>query len=237
MAVWKEILLVIALVGISHAQTDCPEPQVTDLENVIALIIQAGDASGAPNITLLNSNVVCRAFGEQQGLLRGVSVVVEYTCTGHSDCQTDTVLEQIESGCPSGDWTNSVGGTTATASIQSPLNGASLSTTAREDCARCFSEKLAEEQGPVTDPVTHCVGECISGSIQPVYHHLSSTECNSACEDEGLMSCYGPGAGDCCNFYHNSMCVDVCPNGYVFNSTFFCVCPEGLMGDNCDIGQ
>ena len=166
MAVLKEILLVIALVGISHAQTDCPEPQVTDIETVIADIIVAGDASAPPDITLLNSNVVCRAFGEQQGLLRGVSVVVEYTCTGHSDCQTDTVLEQIESGCPSGNWTNSVGGTTATNFIRSPLDGSSLSTTAREDCSRCFSTQLANDAGVSTDPVTHCVGEYIS--IQPV---------------------------------------------------------------------
>ena len=165
--VFVVLLALFAVVERGSAQNnDCPEPQGTDLEDVIALIIQAGDASGAPNITLLNSNVVCRAFGEQQGLLRGVSVVVEYTCTGHSDCQTDTVVEQIESGCPSGNWTNSVGGTTATDFIRSPLNGASLSTTAREDCSRCFSEQLASDAGVSTDPVTHCVGECIS--IQPV---------------------------------------------------------------------
>ena len=172
MAVWKEILLVIALVGISHAQTDCPEPQVTDIETVIALIVRAGDAFAPPDITLLNSNVVCRAFGEQQGLLRGVSVVVEYNCTGHSDCQTDTVVEQIESGCLNGAWSNNVGGTTDSTFIRSPLNGSSLSTTAREDCSFCFSEKLAEDQGPSTDRITHCVGECISIQLY-LYHHLS----------------------------------------------------------------
>ena len=165
--VFVVLLALFAVVERGSAENNgCPEPQVTDIETVIALIIQAGDASAPPDITLLNSNVVCRVFGEQQGLLRGVSVVVEYTCTGHSNCQTDTVVEQIESGCPSGDWSNTVGGTTATNFIRSPLDGASLSTTAREDCSRCFSTQLANDAGISTDPVTHCVGECIS--IQPV---------------------------------------------------------------------
>ena len=166
--VFVVLLALFAVVERGSAENDdCPEPQGTDLENVIALIIRAGDASAPPDITLLNSNVVCRAFGEQQGLLRGVSVVVEYTCTGHSNCQTDTVVEQIESGCLNGAWSNSVGGTTASASIRSPLNGSSLSTTAREDCARCFSTQLAEDQGPVTDRITHCVGECMYIWINP----------------------------------------------------------------------
>ena len=165
--VFVVLLALFAVVERGSAQMECPEPQVTDLEDVIALIILAGDASAPPDITLLNSNVVCRAFGEQQDLLRGVSVVVEYNCTGHSNCQTDTVVEQIESGCLNGNWNNNVGGTTDSTVIRSPLNGASLSTTAGEDCSRCFSEQLAEDQGPSTDPVTHCVGECMYIWINP----------------------------------------------------------------------
>ena len=66
-----------------------------------------------------------------------------------------------------------------------------------------------------------------------LYHHLSSTECDSEC----LMSCYGTGAGDCCNFYHNLMCVDVCPSPFMSNSDSFCVCPEGKTGNNCEISE
>ena len=96
------VLLVAVVVETGYSQDDCNPPTASDLETVIATIIQAGDSAAPPQITLSNSNIVCRAFSQQQDLLRVVSVVVEYTCTGHSNCQSGTVVEQIESGCQSG---------------------------------------------------------------------------------------------------------------------------------------
>ena len=162
----RVVLVLLSGLVLCGCQLDCPSPNSTDIAHVISLIVQSGEASSDPVVSISDFNFVCRAFGEQQGRLRGVSVVVEYTCTGHSNCQTDTVVEQIESGCLNGAWSNNVGGTTDSTFILSPLDGASLSTTAREDCSRCFSTQLANDAGISTDPVTHCVGECIS--IQPV---------------------------------------------------------------------
>ncbi|CAI8041021.1 Sushi, von Willebrand factor type A, EGF and pentraxin domain-containing protein 1, partial [Geodia barretti] len=137
-------------------------------------------------------------------------------CTDHFNCQrgNGNVVEQIESGCESGQWSNRVEGSTEpTLIVHKPLS--SLSTTAREDCSACVSPELASELGITTDSVTHCVA------------------CNSAC-DQGLMRCFGIGASDCCNFYNNSVCVEQCPSPFVSNSDSICVCPEGTTGHNCE---
>ena len=152
-------LLVSVLVGTGCSQDDCNPPSTGDLESVIATIILAGDSAAPPQINLLNSNVVCRAFSQQQNRLRYVSVVVQYTCTGHSNCQSGTVVEQIESGCQSGSWSNTVFGSSEPTEIVSVPNGATFSTPARDDCSFCLSTQLAAMQGPTTDTVTHCVGE------------------------------------------------------------------------------
>ena len=71
------------MVGIGSCQNSnqaCSPPTASDLETVIAAIIQSGDASTDPVISLMNHNLVCRTFAQQKGFLRGVSVVVEYTC-------------------------------------------------------------------------------------------------------------------------------------------------------------
>ena len=153
------VLLVTVLAGTGCSQDDCNPPSTGDLESVIATIIQAGDSAAPPQITLSNSNVVCRAFSQQQDLLRVVSVVVEYTCNGHPNCQSGTAVEQIESGCQSGSWSNIVFGSSEPSEIVSVPNGANFSTTGRDDCSFCLSTQLAENLGATTDPVTHCVGE------------------------------------------------------------------------------
>ena len=153
------VLLVAVVIETGYSQDGCSSPSTGNLESVIATIIQAGDSAAPPQINLLNSNIVCRAFSQQQDLLRVVSVVVEYTCTGHSNCPPDTAVEQIESGCQSGSWSNTVFGSSDSSEIRSNPDGATFSTTAREDCSFCVSTQLALGQGIETDTVTHCVGE------------------------------------------------------------------------------
>ena len=159
MSAAKLVLLTAVVVGTGYSQDGCSSPSTGDLENVIATIILAGDSAAPPQITLSDSNIVCRAFSQQQDLLRVVSVVVEYTCTGHSNCQSGTVVEQIESGCQSGSWSNTVFGSSEPTEIVSVPNGTTFSTPAREDCSFCLSPQLAGGQMITTDPVTHCVGE------------------------------------------------------------------------------
>ena len=138
-------LLVLLMAWMSSGQNVCPPPTSSDLETVIANILTEGDSAAPPQIIVLNFNVVCRAFARQRDLLRGVSVVVEYSCSGHSNCPLGTVVEQIESGCLGGEWSNSVGGTTEPSFIHSPLNGSTLSTTARDGCWFCFSPQLLDQ--------------------------------------------------------------------------------------------
>ncbi|CAI8036469.1 Sushi, von Willebrand factor type A, EGF and pentraxin domain-containing protein 1 [Geodia barretti] len=214
-ATFHQLLLVaVVMVGTSYSQQHyCSYPSSTELESVIAAIIASGDAAAEPTITLLDFNPVCRSFTDRQDLLRGVSVVVQYTCSGHSNCRSGTVVEQIESGCERGKWSIRVEGSTSF--TRSESTEASLSTTAREDCSACVSPELASSLGVTTDSVTHCVA------------------CNSTC-DQGLMRCFGFGASDCCNFYNNSVCVEQCPSPFMSNSDSICVCPEGKTGHNCE---
>ena len=156
-------LLVAIVVGTAYSQDGledgCMSPTTSDLKSVISAILAPSDSGSSLQITLSNFNVVCRAFAQREGLLRFVSVVVEYTCTDHPNCPSQSVVEQIESGCDSGSWSNTVVGSSDSSEIVSVPNGTTLSTTAREDCSFCLSTQLAAIQGPTTDPVTHCVGE------------------------------------------------------------------------------
>ena len=81
--------------------------------------------------------MTCLAFGYQKDLYRAVSVVVEYTCSGNSNCPVGSVMEQIESECEDGDWclVSSVQGSVEDTRSQSPL--ADFSTEMREDCSFC----------------------------------------------------------------------------------------------------
>jgi hypothetical protein len=155
------LLLVAVVVGSGYSQfctIPTEESLKRDLEqDVIPLIIQAGDASAAPTVNVSRLRIVCLRFYEQQDLLRGLSVVVQYNCTGHFNCPSGTVVEQIESGCEGGQWSNRVEGSTSF--TRSQTTEASLSTTAREDCSACVSPELASTLGVTTDTVTHCVGK------------------------------------------------------------------------------
>ncbi|CAI8041015.1 hypothetical protein GBAR_LOCUS22791, partial [Geodia barretti] len=155
-ATFHQLLLVaVIMVGTSSQQHYCSYPSSTELESVIAAIIASGDAAAKPTITLLDFNPVCRSFTDRQDLLRGVSVVVQYTCSGHSSCRSGTAVEQIESGCESGQWSIRVEGSTSF--TRSESTEASLSTTAREDCSACASPELTNTLDITTDSVTHCV--------------------------------------------------------------------------------
>ena len=148
------LLLVTAIERV--CSQDCAPPKTPDLKIILEDIIRAGNSDAAPNITLIDFKVVCSAYGKQQNLLRAVSVVVEYKCSGHASCPVAPGVEQIEFECISGRWSSSVLG--ATANIHSTNPEASLSTPTREDCSQCMSPELAREFSFITDSITHCVG-------------------------------------------------------------------------------
>ena len=176
------VLVVATVAGICSCQR-CTLPTNGDLEDVIAEIIGSDDSSSTPNVTVMSSpHPVCLAFDDVQDRYRAVSVLVEYTCNGNPSCPSGTVVEQIESQCDSGVWSNIVQGSTEFS--RSPTPEASFSTSTRQDCVFCVSPDLNLEAGLSFSPdsVTHCVGESLntctlyllSQGIACVYFHSLS---------------------------------------------------------------
>ena len=163
------VLLVVVVAGVCLCQ-DCSFPTNDDLEEVIVNIIRLGDSSSIPIVTIARFHPVCLAFGAQQDRYRLVSVVVEYTCSGHTNCPSGTAVEQIESECGSGIWSNTV--LSSTDNTRSVPPDASFNTTTREDCSFCLTAELANNIiGVTTDNVTHCVGECITDKV---YYYITN---------------------------------------------------------------
>ena len=155
-------LFVALVAGICSSQQECLFPTNDDLVQVISEIFRTGDSPTPPTVTLLRFHPVCLAFGRQQDRYRLVSIVVEYTCSGNTNCPSGTVVEQIESQCNDGVWSNVVLGSTENTRLVTP--DADFSTTTREDCSLCLSPELANSVvGVTTDNVTHCLGKCITG--------------------------------------------------------------------------
>ena len=135
---------------------ECSYPTNDDLKDVIELIIASGDSSTKPSVNMIRFHPVCLAFSEKQSLYRSLSIVVEYTCSGHANCPSGTAKEQIESDCINRQWSNRVLGMSE--NTRSLTTSANFSTTTREDCAFCLSPELANMFSLKTDTVTHCVG-------------------------------------------------------------------------------
>ena len=145
---------VVGLCGFSR----CPSPTRSQLENVIGLIIEDGSNSGTAVIELLNFHPVCRSFAREQDHFKYMSLVVQYSCTGHANCLSGTVTEQIETGCNLGRWENDI--LSRNFDLRSTTTDASFNTITRDDCAYCISPELNAAIGFSTlDTVTHCVGK------------------------------------------------------------------------------
>ena len=109
-----------------------------------------------PTVNVISFNPACLAFSEQKGLYRSLSVIVEYTCSGNVNCRTDTVVEQFESQCNAGVWSNSL--FNSTDGVRSVTTNASMSTITKEDCAFCLSLDIASRLSLTTNDIHHCVG-------------------------------------------------------------------------------
>ena len=142
------LIVVLTVVPIS-CQIDCPQFSgsdlgTTDTPSTTGLVGAAfqtvsGDPSLPVSVQVHDSNVVCLRSGRTRDTYSGVSVVVNYTCTGGiSECIGNPILSQFEFECVTGPtWTASVGGS-ASNIITTPPNG-TLSTPLRTDCGLCIS--------------------------------------------------------------------------------------------------
>ena len=142
-------LILISVLSFSRAQDDCPLFDVsllgtTDVQTSGRLVGSAfqavsGDPSLPVSVQVHESNIVCLRSGRTRDTYRGVSVVVNYTCTGSpSECTGNPTVSQFEFECVTGPtWTANVGGS-ASNIITTPPNG-TLSTPLRTDCGVCVS--------------------------------------------------------------------------------------------------
>ena len=162
------VVLIVALTVVPvSCQIDCPRFNVSDLGNTNALITGGliQDAlhavSGDPsviNVQLHGSHIVCLRNGRARDTYSGVSVVVNYTCTGssRSECTGNPTLSQFEFECVTANpvrWAPSVGGS-ASDIITTPPNG-TLSTTLRTDCGVCISPARSGF-ATITNNEQHC---------------------------------------------------------------------------------
>ena len=143
-------LILISVLSFARAQVqvDCPafnvsELGATDMPTPSGLVRSAleagrGDPSNPASVQVHGSNIVCLRSGRTRDTYSGVSVVVNYTCTGPlSECSGNPILSQFDFECVAGTWAPSVDGS-ASNIITTPPDG-SLSTTLRTDCGVCIS--------------------------------------------------------------------------------------------------
>ena len=160
-------LLIVALTVVPvSCQVDCPMFNETDLgttdtssaTGLIGAAFQAvsGDPSLPVSVQVHDSNIVCLRSGQTRDTYSGVSVVVNYTCTGAlSECSGNPILSQFEFECVANPvrWAPSVDGS-ATNIITTPPDG-SLSTTLRTDCGVCISPARSTF-ATITNNDQHC---------------------------------------------------------------------------------
>ena len=154
-------LILISVLSFARAQVDCPPFSVSELGGTGGLVGGAlaagsGDQSRPASVQVHNSNIVCLRNGRTRDTYSGVSVVVNYTCTGGSrpECTGNPILSQFEFECVTGPtWAPSVGGS-ASNIITTPPNG-NLSTTLRTDCGVCISPARSGFD-TITNNEQHC---------------------------------------------------------------------------------
>ena len=143
-------LILISVLSFARAQVDCPAFNVSELgaTNMLtqgglvrsALEAVSGDPSNLTSVQVHGSNIVCLRSGQTRDTYSGVSVVVNYTCTGApSECTGNPILSQFDFECVANPvtWAASVDGSAANI-ITTPPSG-SLSTALRTDCGVCIS--------------------------------------------------------------------------------------------------
>ena len=150
------VLLLVA--SLARGQLDCAYPTRTDLASVIQNTLRSGDAASYHDIIVTAFRPLCLAYSAQKYRYRGISVLVNYTC--RTCPRGGSAIEQFESECEDGRWSNRILGTFSAGS-RTTAPTASFSTPLREDCAFCFSPELGRVVGAPTvpDAVTHCAGE------------------------------------------------------------------------------
>ena len=164
---WMLLQLVTAVAAILiqpvYGQSCSSVPDIAELSSLITFARESGD-NPSITATAAEANFVClrpAVPSNPNGNLTGVSVVVNYTCTGGTDpqCNSQPVVSQFDFQCVAGRWSNSVFSGFQNIITENPI--ANLTTANRSDCLFCANEILIQTSGfppgLMPDVVTHCV--------------------------------------------------------------------------------
>ena len=142
-------------------RVDCPLPDVSVLETLIASLFPTSDSPSIPTIRIdVNVTYVCLQSGMFKDTYRGMSFLARYECSGSMNCLSNVVEEsQFDLSCTSrGEWTTDIEGSSEFSFTRDPV--ANLTTPLRTDCSFCINPLLLEaiDSPLVSDEATHCVG-------------------------------------------------------------------------------
>ena len=126
---------------------------------LVSSAYRQGDGDQSPRVQIFEYNVVCLSAGTVRDTYRSVSVVVNYTCIGVSECEdTPFTISQFEFGCTAevsgAQWSPSLGGSME--GIRTTPADGSLATPLRTDCGICGSPV----RFPFSNNENHCGGRC-----------------------------------------------------------------------------
>ena len=142
-------------------RVDCPLPDVSVLETLMASLIPTSDSPSIPTIRIDGKvTYVCLQSGMFKDTYRGMSFLARYECSGSRNCLSNVVEKsQFDLSCTSrGEWTTDIEGSSYFSFTRDPV--ANLTTPLRTDCSFCINPLLLEaiESPLVSDNATHCVG-------------------------------------------------------------------------------
>ena len=180
------LLYLIVIFSFAKAQNDCPLFNETFLGSAdeltsTGLVVDAFEAtSGDPSpifVQVHAAHIVCLRSGQTRDRFSGVSVIVNYTCTGPpTECTGSPTLSQFEFECIRTNWSASVDGSAAEI-ITTPPDG-SFSTPRRSDCGVCISPMRAPFSG-ITNNSQHCGCKLNCSFIGYRQHLCIANECTS----------------------------------------------------------
>ena len=148
-------------------QDDCNLDELftyNTMETLIQNSIMKGDNPSVPNIVVHETHTVCLSVGPSMGNVSSISLLVDYSCTGSSQCPKwnsadERAIEQFDFGCSSHNkWSIGQYFDFTVARHENPI--ANFDTALRMDCAACFTQHPSFSSSFLPfDQVTHCIGK------------------------------------------------------------------------------
>ena len=135
------------------------------LEILLTTALAEDNNPGRLNITVHRNHTVCLSVGELIEKVNSISLLIDYSCTGNSNCPGDGSsgrgTEQFDFGCDTnGQWI--VGKFSDYQAAREENPSANFETPLRKYCDACFRQNTTNDSSQTYlpyDQVTHCVSK------------------------------------------------------------------------------